>query len=76
MWSHHSSTKAQLYHAVFQVEVDGGEPTAGSEALDAGFFAEDGLPPLSGGHERIVPVVFRLYRGELAVPYFDQAKAE
>ena len=70
-----SLTKAQLYHIIFQVEVDGGEPAPGSEALAAGFFAEDSLPPLSPGHERIVPVVFRLFRGELPSPYFDQAQA-
>jgi ADP-ribose pyrophosphatase YjhB (NUDIX family) len=73
-WKSH--TKAQLYHVIFQVEVDGGQPAAGSEALDAGFFAEDNLPPLSPGHERIVPVIFKLYRGELPSPYFDRTIAE
>lgn len=71
LWKSH--TKAQLYHIVFQVEVDGAQPSAGSEAVDAGFFAEDSLPPLSPGHERIVPVVFKLLRGELPSPYFDPA---
>lgn len=70
-WKSH--TKAQLYHVIFQVKVNGSDPAAGSEALDVGFFAEDSLPPLSPGHERIVPVIFKLYRGELPSPYFDQA---
>jgi ADP-ribose pyrophosphatase YjhB (NUDIX family) len=73
-WKSH--TKAQLYHVIFQVENDGGQPAAGSEALDAGFFAEDGLPPLSPGHERIIPVIFKLYRGELPSPYFDETGAK
>jgi ADP-ribose pyrophosphatase YjhB (NUDIX family) len=74
LWKSH--TKAQLYHIIFQVEIDGSQPAPGSEALDAGFFAENGLPPLSPGHERIVPVIFKLLRGELPSPYFDQAEAE
>lgn len=72
IWKSH--TKAQLYHIIFLVEVDGSEPTPGSEALDTRFFAEDNLPPLSPGHERIVPVIFRLLRGEMPSPYFDPAE--
>jgi ADP-ribose pyrophosphatase YjhB (NUDIX family) len=68
-WKSH--TKAQLYHVTFQVEVNDGEPGAGPEALAAGFFAEEELPPLSPGHQRIVPVIFKLYRGELPAPFFD-----
>lgn len=69
LWKSH--TKAQLYHVTFQVDVDSGEPAAGPEALAAGFFAAEALPPLSPGHERIVPVIFKLYRGELPTPFFD-----
>ncbi len=72
LWKSH--TKAQLYHIIFQIEADGGEPAPGSEALGAGFFAEDDLPPLSPGHERIVPVIFKLFRGELPAPFFDPAQ--
>ena len=35
-------------------------------------FAEDDLPPLSPGHDRRVPFVFRLLRDEVPAPYFDQ----
>ena len=71
-----SRTRAQLYHVTFEVEVDSNEPAAGPEALDVGFFSEQDLPPLSPGHERIVPVIFRLFRGELPAPYFDPVEAE
>ncbi len=40
-------------------------------ATDADFFPEDDLPALSPGHERRVPMAFKLARGELPVPYFD-----
>jgi 8-oxo-dGTP pyrophosphatase MutT (NUDIX family) len=63
-------TKAQLYGAIFRVESDDA-PAPGSEALDARFFAENDLPELSQGHHLRVPFVFKLQRGEMAVPYFD-----
>jgi len=47
-------------------------PAPGSEALDVGFFAADSLPPLSAGHERLIPVV-KLFRGDMLAPYFDPA---
>jgi ADP-ribose pyrophosphatase YjhB (NUDIX family) len=41
------------------------------ETLDVAFFAEDALPELSPGHERRIPMAFRLARGEVEPPYFD-----
>ena len=64
-------TNVQLYGAVFRVESDD-SPTPGSEALDAGFFGENDLPPLSQGHQLRVPLVFKLNRGEICAPYFDK----
>jgi ADP-ribose pyrophosphatase YjhB (NUDIX family) len=64
-------TNVQLYSAVFRVESDD-SPVPGSEALDVGFFSENGLPPLSQGHHLRVPLVFKLYRGEICAPYFDK----
>jgi ADP-ribose pyrophosphatase YjhB (NUDIX family) len=64
-------TKAQLYGAVFRVESED-IPAPGSEALDARFFAENELPELSQGHHTRVPFVFKLLRGEVALPFFDQ----
>jgi hypothetical protein len=39
--------------------------------LAVGFFGEDELPPLSPGHDRRTPFLFRLLRGEEAIPYLD-----
>ncbi|NUM43429.1 MAG: NUDIX hydrolase N-terminal domain-containing protein [Anaerolineales bacterium] len=66
-----AALRRQLYLAVFQVEVSGGNPVRTSEALDAAFFGEDELPPLDTWHQYRVPVVFKLYRGEIPVPLFD-----
>ena len=36
-----------IYKLVFHCEDDGGEPAGGDETLDAAFFTEDEIPPLS-----------------------------
>jgi hypothetical protein len=49
-----------------------GEPLPdGMETTDVRLFAEDALPPLAPGHDLRVPVVYRMLRGELPVPYYD-----
>ncbi len=63
-------TKAQLYTAIFQI-VTADLPAPGPETLDAQFFAGDHLPDLSQGHHLRVPMIFRLLRGEISIPYFD-----
>jgi ADP-ribose pyrophosphatase YjhB (NUDIX family) len=70
-----SGTKVQLYHVVFQVEVEEGTPRPGPEALDVDFFPEEALPPLAPGHHLAVPLVFKLLRGEIPAPYFDRVEA-
>ena len=67
----HSRTKSQFYHAVFLVECVDTKPVAGPETTDVGFFPEDDLPALSPGHHLGVPLVFKLHRREIPVPYFD-----
>ena len=47
-------------------------PGISNEALASGFFAEDQLPPLSSDHNGRVPLMFKLFRGELPIPYFDR----
>ena len=42
-----------------------------SETLAVGFFVEDHLPALHIGFDRRVPMAFKLFRGEVPVPYFD-----
>lgn len=74
-------TRMQLCIAQFLVEVDSDPVLHDStesplssltESLDVGFFAEDHLPKLTYGHERRVPMAFRLSRGELCTPFFDR----
>jgi len=68
-----SRAKYHIYSSVWLVEVsDDQTPVAGPETTDVGFFAEDDLPDLSPGHTSRIPVVFKLARGNLSVPYFDK----
>jgi ADP-ribose pyrophosphatase YjhB (NUDIX family) len=66
-----SQDKAHLHHAIFLVHAPEGEPHPTPEALDVGFFGEHDLPSLAPGHQRRVPFVFRLVRGEVPIPYLD-----
>lgn len=66
-----SRTKAQLYHAIFQVDAGTATPATTPEALAVGFFGESDLPPLSAGHQVRIPALFRLLADEGAPPYFD-----
>ena len=67
-----SRAKYHIYSSVWLVEVsDDQNPVAGPETTGVGFFAKDDLPDLSPGHQSRIPVVFKLARGELPVPYFD-----
>jgi ADP-ribose pyrophosphatase YjhB (NUDIX family) len=50
---HRPSFAFHVYKMFFQCELLSGEPVAGEEALDAGWFALDALPPMSEG--RILP---------------------
>ena len=66
-----SKSNLHLYHAVFLVESTDPSPSVTSEATDVGFFSEDNLPPLSRGHHLRVPFVFKLYKGEEPMAFFD-----
>lgn len=66
-----AALRRQLYLAIFQVDAADQLPERTKEALDAAFFREDELPPLDTWHALRVPVVFKIYRGEIAAPYFD-----
>lgn len=81
--SRHWRTRStmQLIVSLFLIEAEG-EPGLHAvsedalsplqEALDVGFFGEDELPILHVGHDVRVPLAFRLARGEMALPFFDQ----
>ena len=64
-------SKVQLLGYVFQAEILEGDPQPTAEATDVGFFNANELPPLAPAHVRRVPLIFKLYRGELPVPFFD-----
>lgn len=74
-----SSVKFQLYHHIFLGEIGdvvlptlntGGEGST-AETLAAAFFTEDTLPELHAGHANWIPLVFKLYLGDLEPPYLD-----
>ena len=69
LWA--SREKVHLHHTLFQVEADDQSPERTREATEVGFFEAQSLPPLSPGHDTRVPFVFKLLKGETAVPYFD-----
>ncbi len=69
IWGNAVNVQVLMY--VFQSEMCEGDPMPTAEAAEVGFFAEDDLPPLSPGHAGRVPLIFKLVRGELPIPYFD-----
>ncbi len=66
-----SKDKLHLYHVIFEVSTQDESPTMTKEALDWGFFGVDELPELSPGHDRRVPFLFMLHRGDAAAPFLD-----
>ena len=68
-----SRSKYQVYSAMFLIEALDAQPQAGPETTDVGFFAEGELPDLSGTHRVLVPLAFKLCRGEVPIPYFDRS---
>jgi ADP-ribose pyrophosphatase YjhB (NUDIX family) len=65
------SAPVHAYHFTFRCDLIGGRPGPGHETLDARFFAQDDLPPMTPGHIRKVDLAFRHWRGELTTTYFD-----
>ena len=64
--------KNHSYQSVWLVDIpDDQTPVSGPETTGVGFFPEDDLPDLSPGHQRRIPLVFKLARGDLPVSYFD-----
>ncbi len=78
--SWHMRSKVHFVSAMFQIEtndipglhsVEDHTNPAFHESLAVDFFDEDHLPPLSQGHHMKVPMVFKMMRGEVPMPYFD-----
>jgi len=66
-----SAAPVHAYHFTFRCEWIGGTPGPGHETLDARFFAQRELPPITPGHELKIDLAFRHWRGELGTTYFD-----
>ena len=70
LWT--SRPKLQVFVSVWWVELCSEQiPVAGPETTEVGFFSEVALPDLSPGHKRRVPTAFKLFRGDIPVPFFD-----
>jgi ADP-ribose pyrophosphatase YjhB (NUDIX family) len=67
----HSDKRIHFYHVLFLIEAQSVTQQPNDEVFGAAYFAEDNLPPLSPGHYRRVPFVFKQLRGEAPIPYFD-----
>lgn len=68
-----SRSNYHLYHLVFLCRPldPGAQPATSNETLDAGWYAEAGLPPLHPGHGRRIADAFRRWRRELSEAVFD-----
>lgn len=66
-----SKTKVHMYQAIFLAETTDITPRLSMEATDVALFGENDLPELSPGHQRRVPLLFKILRGEIPAPYFD-----
>ena len=64
-------TKSHLFHFVFLVQSEDPHPKPGSEALAAGFFSAENLPPLAPGQVRRLPIILKILKGEIPRPNFD-----
>lgn len=64
-------TTSHLFHFVFLVQAENHHPIPGSEALAAGFFSVEDLPPLAPGQVRRLPIILKILKGDIPRPYFD-----
>jgi 8-oxo-dGTP pyrophosphatase MutT (NUDIX family) len=69
-----SRTTAHLYQFVFlcRPRDPAAQPGISDETLDARWYAETALPPLSPGHATRIADAFRCWRGELDGAVFDR----
>jgi len=67
-----SREKSQVYSAIFEVAIENEIPRKSHEAMDWGFFGESGLPDLSPGHDKRVPLLFKLRDGRIDTPFYDK----
>ena len=63
--------KAHMYHAVFRAELISGTPTPTNEMTGFVWADETNLPELHHSQKHTLGLIFKLLRGEVAVPYYD-----
>jgi ADP-ribose pyrophosphatase YjhB (NUDIX family) len=61
---------AQLYHVHFLCDLVTGNPTTSNEVTEIGWFEENAVTDLQVGLKHWLPILFKVYRGEMS-PYFD-----
>jgi 8-oxo-dGTP pyrophosphatase MutT (NUDIX family) len=61
---------AQLYHVHFLCELVNGTPTISNEVTEVAWFSESDAVNLQDGLKHWLPILFKVYRGEM-LPYFD-----
>lgn len=66
-----TQSRFHFYHVIFEVDTKRGTPETTVEATDWGFFGAGELPDLSPGHDKRVPILFKLKDGSMEVPYID-----
>lgn len=71
----HSAKRIHFYHALFLMEIGEQVLRPSDEVLNAAYFSEAELPPLSPGHHLRAPFVFRQRRGAAPIPFFDRPPA-
>ena len=67
----HTRMKAHMYHAVFRAELVSGTPTPSNEMTEFVWAGETNLPELHHSQRHTLGIIFKLLRGEVAVPYYD-----
>ncbi|MBN2074949.1 MAG: NUDIX hydrolase [Dehalococcoidales bacterium] len=63
---------SQVYSAIFEVSSENDMPRNTHEAMDWGFFGEGELPDMSPGHDKRVPMLFKLRDGRIDTPFYDK----
>jgi 8-oxo-dGTP pyrophosphatase MutT (NUDIX family) len=61
---------AQLYHVHFLCDLVSGTPTTSNEVTEVDWFSEHDAVDLQDGLKHWLPILFKVYRGEME-PYFD-----
>lgn len=67
----HTRTRLQMYDFYFQAELVDGIPSLSNEVTELRWFNETELTDLHSSKIHILPLLFKLLRGEVGTPYVD-----